>query len=263
MKSIFDLKKKKFSGEKITMVTCYDHWSAKVLGKTEIDCLLIGDSLAMVAHGFDSTVHATIEMMELHTAAVARAKTGKLIVSDLPFLAHRKDNLHLMNNVDRLMKAGAEVLKVEMAPGQENIVSYISQSGVPVIGHIGLTPQYVHQLGGYKVQGKSEEAAKILLQQANDLQGAGAHALVLECVPSSLAQEITTKVDIPTIGIGAGSQVDGQVLVLQDLLGFDDQFQPRFVRHFANGQKWMTEAVKNYSTSVHNQEFPKPEESFQ
>lgn len=244
------------------MVTCYDHWSARLLKNTDIDCLLVGDSVSMVVHGFDSTIHATAEMMALHTQAVARANTQKLIVTDLPFLAHRLGQMKLMSCVDQLMKAGAHALKIEAAPGQAEIVKYISDSGVPMIGHVGLTPQYVNQFGGYIVQGKDEVGYQKILQHSKELQEAGCHALVLECVPSALAEEITDSLDIPTIGIGAGLGVDGQVLVLQDLLGFNEDFQPRFVRHFAKGEKWFSEAIQSYTRSVDNKLFPSQEESF-
>ncbi len=263
MKSVLDLKKQKDNKNKIKMVTCYDHWTAKILGQTEIDCLLVGDSLSMVVHGFDSTVHATLEMMILHTAAVARARTEKLIVSDLPFLAHRKGKKYLMDAADALMKAGAQALKIETQPGQEKWVRYLIDSGVPVVGHVGLTPQYVNQLGGYKVQGKKAEDYQKILKHSLDLEEAGASALVLECVPSPLATEITHDLSIPTIGIGAGLDVDGQVLVLQDLLGMDTQFKPRFVRQFAQGEKWLKDSIDGYTEAVNQGSFPSKEESFQ
>jgi len=262
MKTIQELKESKQKKKRISMVTCYDHWSAKIVAKTDVDCLLVGDSVAMVVHGFSNTLQATTEMMALHTQAVSRAQTNKLIVTDLPFLAHRKGRKYMMNCVDSLMKAGASALKIETAPGQENAVHYISQSGVPIIGHLGLTPQYVHQFGGFKLQGKSEEEGQTILDHAKKLEQAGAHALVLECIPQALAQRITQEVQIPTIGIGAGLNVDGQVLVLHDLLGFNSDFKPRFVRFFADGEKWMGTAVNQFSQAVTDKTFPKDEESF-
>ncbi len=262
MEKITDFKKLKAKAKKISMVTCYDYWSAKILAETPVDSLLVGDSVSMVVHGFDSTVHATTEMMATHTAAVARAKTGKLIITDLPFLVHRSGQQSLMKSVDQLMKAGANALKIEAAPGQTDIVRYISDSGVPMIGHVGLTPQYVNQFGGYRVQGKSEEASKVIVDHALKLEDAGCHAIVLECVPSDLGAELTDRLSVPTIGIGAGLQVDGQVLVLQDLLGFNKDFQPRFVRKFAEGSQWMSQALENFSSSVQNQQFPSQDESF-
>ena len=262
MKNIQEFKKKKQEAEKITMVTCYDHWSAQLLADTEIDVLLVGDSVSMVVHGFESTVHADIEMMALHTKAVARANTGKFIVSDLPFLSHRKGKKTLMSHVDQLMKAGANAIKIECFPGQEDVVEYISSSGVPVIGHVGLTPQYVNQLGGYRVQGKTEKDQDTITKQSLLLEKAGCHAMVLECVPNDLAKSLTEKLEIPTIGIGAGVYVDGQVLVLQDLLGFNEMFKPRFVRHFAEGETWLKQAVDQYVSEVMKESFPNMKESF-
>ncbi len=262
MDNILDFKKRKEQKKKITMVTCYDHWTAKILGRTQVDSLLVGDSVAMVVHGFESTIHAHIDMMVTHTAAVARAKTQKLIITDLPFLAHRKGTKNMMKAVEKLMKSGAHALKIETAPGQEHSVRFISKSGVPVIGHLGLTPQYIHQLGGYKVQGKDPATSQRIFQQALVLEQAGCHALVLECVPMKLARQITEKLSIPTIGIGAGAFVDGQVLVLQDLLGFNKEFKPRFLRQFAHGENWMQKGVSDYTRSVQNLSFPNQEESF-
>ncbi|MCJ8275456.1 MAG: 3-methyl-2-oxobutanoate hydroxymethyltransferase [Bdellovibrionales bacterium] len=263
MKTILQMQQFKDEQKKITMVTCYDYWSARILSQSDVDCLLVGDSVSMVVHGFDSTVHATVDMMATHTAAVARAKTDKLIIADLPFLSHRKGTNYLMENVDQLMKAGAGTVKIETAPGQEDMAGFIADSGVPVIGHVGLTPQFVHQFGGYKVQGKSEEAQDKILKQSLELQKRGCSALVLECVPTSLGKMITEELSIPTIGIGAGPYTNGQVLVLQDLLGFNSDFKPRFVRQFAQGQNWMDQAMKDFTSSVEDQSFPKPEESFQ
>ena len=262
MKDINDFKKYKEKQKKITMVTCYDNWSAKILNKSSIDCLLVGDSVSMVVHGFGSTIHATTGIMVLHTQAVSRANTKKFIVTDLPFLAHRKGKKELIKSADAIMKAGANAIKIEAAPGQQKVVKYLSESGIPMIGHVGLTPQYVHQFGGYKVQGKSKTQHQIILEHSLALEAAGCHAIVLECVPNGLAKEITDSLSIPTIGIGAGHQVDGQVLVLQDLLGFNEDFKPRFVREFAQGEQWMIQAINSYSHAVANLHFPTSKESF-
>lgn len=263
MKKVTDFKKAKNQEKKISMVTCYDHWSAKILADTEVDCLLVGDSVAMVVHGFDSTVHATTEMIATHTAAVARANTGKLIVSDLPFLAHQKGKKELFKSVDKLMKAGANAIKIEAAPGHHKVVKTLSEAGIPMIGHLGLTPQYVHQFGGYKIQGKTDSDYKKILNHGIELENAGCHAMVLECVPNALAKELTETLSIPTIGIGAGLEVNGQVLVLQDLLGFSKDFKPKFVRHFAHGEEWMTSALNEFSLAVEEKLFPNEQETFQ
>ena len=262
MGKIDDFKKKKKQGQKITMVTCYDHWTAKILGKTEVDSLLVGDSVAMVVHGFESTIYAHVEMMAIHTAAVAKAKVSQLLVTDLPFLAHRKGTRVMMEAVEKLMKAGSHALKIEAAQGQQDVVRFISESGVPVIGHLGLTPQYIHQLGGYRVQGRDTDTSQRIFQQSLELEQAGCHALVLECVPMPLAKKITQKLSIPTIGIGAGVFVDGQVLVLQDLLGFNEDFKPRFLRQFAQGGAWMQRGVDDFAESVQDLSFPNQDESF-
>lgn len=263
MTSLSDLKKYKEQQRKISMITCYDHWSANVLKETSIDILLVGDSVSMVVHGFDSTIHATTEMMASHTAAVARAQTTKHIVTDLPFLVHEMGRKKLMKSIDQLMKAGAQSLKLETRPGQYKALKQLAQAGIPLMGHLGLTPQYIHQLGGYKVQGRGDQAHNQLLDHAQKLQEAGCQALVLECVPSTLAKEITETLEVPTIGIGAGPYVDGQVLVLQDLLGLNKNFKPRFVRQFAQGHDWMQKAVENYSQAVDDHSFPSNDEAYQ
>lgn len=262
MNSIQKLLKMKKNHQKISMVTCYDYWSAQLLSQTDIDCILVGDSVSMVVHGHPTTVHATVDMMALHTQAVSRSKIACPIVTDLPFLAHRKDKNTLMMAVDQLMKAGADALKIETSPGQEDIVHYLTDSGIPMVGHIGLTPQYVHQFGGYKVQGKDTEAAQRIFQQAVDLEKAGCHVMVLECVPNDLAQKITAELTIPTIGIGAGTHVDGQVLVLHDLLGFNIDFKPRFVRHFGQGDEFLKKAITDFNLATKDLSFPNSQESF-
>lgn len=248
--------------KKITMVTCYDAWSAKLLNQTAVDWLLVGDSVAMVMHGFENTLHANLEMMVFHTKAVDRVRGTKPIVSDLPFLAHRKGRRELMRAADQLMKAGATALKIETQPGQEKAVQYLVESGIPVMGHVGLTPQFYLQLGGFKVQGQDPQSQDKIYNHALTLQDAGVSALILECVPRSLASRITNNLNIPTIGIGAGQAVDGQVLVLHDLLGLNQDFKPRFVRHFDNGAEHFHAAINNYIESVHSFSFPSNKETF-
>ncbi|MGZ3709612.1 MAG: 3-methyl-2-oxobutanoate hydroxymethyltransferase, partial [Bdellovibrionota bacterium] len=184
MMTIHDFKRMKNEQRKITMVTAYDAWSARLVERSEVDCVLVGDSAAMVMHGFPSTVHATVEMMEMHVAAVARGMRGKWIVGDLPFGSYRKGILPAVEAVERLMRAGAHSVKLEGVWGHEDVIARVVGSGVPVMGHIGLTPQAIHGLGGFRVQGKSEEQAQDLLAQARELERLGCFALVLECVPS-------------------------------------------------------------------------------
>lgn len=262
MMNIFDFAKKKQAGEKITMVTCYDYTSAQLVDRSNIDCILVGDSLAMTMHGFNSTVPATVEMMAMHTAAVARGAKDKFIVADLPFLAYRKDLGENIAAVQAVMQAGAHAVKIEGAAGNTELVQHLSESGVPVMGHIGLTPQFVHLLGGYRVQGKTEESANRLKQEALALEAAGAFALVMECVPTLLATDITQALRIATIGIGAGAGTDGQVLVFQDLLGLNTDFRPKFVKNFIDGAALVTGALNAYNEAVKTGAFPDADHSF-
>lgn len=262
MMNIFDFNRMKATGEKITMVTCYDYTSALLVNKTGIDCILVGDSLSMVMHGHPTTVQATTEMMTMHTAAVARGAKDKFIIGDLPFLAYRKSLTENINAVQSIMQAGAHAVKLEGASGNTGFIQHLADSGVPVMGHIGLTPQFVHLLGGYHVQGKSDESAKRLIEEALALQEAGCFALVLECVPTELAAKISKELKIATIGIGAGPHTDGQVLVFQDLLGLNTEFKPKFVKKFLNGADLVTGALDDYNEAVKKGAFPDAEHSF-
>ncbi|MEZ4814235.1 MAG: 3-methyl-2-oxobutanoate hydroxymethyltransferase [Bdellovibrionota bacterium] len=268
---IQDWSQRKTQNKKITMTTCYDAWSARIIAETTVDSILIGDSAAMVMHGFDSTLPIDSESIASHVAAVSRGvqmavnnKTskGKFLIGDMPFLSYRKGITEAMNSVEVLMKAGAHAVKLEGLRGHEDIVKNIVGSGVPVMGHLGLTPQSVHGLGGYKIQGRSEVIAKQLLEDALELQELGAFSVVLECVPTALAQKITQELSIPTIGIGAGPHCDGQVLVLQDLLGLSGN-KFKFVRKFADGESWIKEALEAFSTATQSKDFPNMDESFE
>lgn len=260
--NVFDFQAKKNAGEKITMVTCYDYTSAVLVNKTGIDCILVGDSLAMTMHGFNTTVSATVEMMAMHTAAVMRGARDKFIVADVPFLANRKGLSDNMAAIQSLMQAGAHAVKIEGAAGNLGFVQHLVDSGVPVMGHIGLTPQSVNTLGGYKVQGKTEQEAKRLMFEAEALEEAGCFAIVMECVPEELARQITQKLKIPTIGIGAGADTDGQVLVFQDLLGLNTEFRPKFVKNFLEGAELFTGALEQYNSDVKTGAFPDAAHSF-
>jgi len=262
MMNIFDFQKKKQVGEKITMVTCYDYTSAVLVDKSGVDTILVGDSLAMTMHGFNSTVPATVEMMAMHTAAVARGAKDKFIVADLPFLSYRRDLGDNIAAVQAVMQAGAHAVKIEGVAGNADLIRHLTESGVPVMGHIGLTPQFVHLLGGYKVQGKTEESANRLKQEALALEEAGCFAIVLECVPTVLAAEITRALRIATIGIGAGAETDGQVLVFQDLLGLNTDFRPKFVKNFMDGAALVTAALDDYNNAVKTGAFPDADHSF-
>lgn len=260
--TILDFYKMKKESKKISMVTSYDYWSAQLLNETEINCLLVGDSLAQVMHGYPSTVFADTDMMALHTKAVARGAPDKFIVADMPFLSVRKGLTAAMESVDQLMKAGAHAVKIEGISGHEAIVKNIVESGVPVMGHLGLTPQSVHQLGGYKVQGKDKETSDFIFQSALKLQELGCFALVLECVPTKLATEITESLNIPVIGIGAGPYTDGQVLVFHDLLGLTSGHKPKFLKTFSEGRELFKGSLDQFDMEVKDRIFPSTEESY-
>lgn len=260
---IQDFKRKKNDLRKISMLTCYDYPSACLIAESHIDCVLVGDSVAMAVHGHESTITATMDMMVLHTMAVKRGLTHQFLISDLPFLCHRVSLADTVQNVRQLIQAGAQAVKIE---GADTIVcqtiQHLVASGVPVVGHIGLTPQSIHQLGGYKVQGKSEDQAAKLLQEAKALEAAGCFALVIECVPSALAKTITKTLTIPTIGIGAGSETDGQVLVWHDMLGLHSEVNPRFVKRFAEGKDTFLSAINTYALEVQESHFPTVQHAF-
>ena len=260
---IHDFKRKKEQQAKISMLTCYDYPSACTIAESNIDCVLVGDSVAMAVHGFDSSIMATMEMMILHTAAVARGLNQQFLVSDLPFLCHRVSHTDTIQNVKKLLQAGAHAVKIEGADADVcQTISYLVTAGIPVMGHIGLTPQSIHQLGGYKVQGKEQEQAALLLQQASRLEAAGCFALVIECVPRQLAKTITDALSIPTIGIGAGVETDGQVLVWHDMLGLQTSFKPRFIKQFAQGKDVLLTAINAYVEQVQHAHFPALEHAF-
>ncbi len=259
MKSILDFKK---GQHKITMLTCYDYWSARLLNDSPVDCILVGDSGAMVMHGYPDTVAATSELMALHTRAVKLGAPDRFVIGDMPFLSFRGSLDRAIDCVTQLMQAGAQAVKLEGAAGHINTVKHLVESGVPVMGHLGLTPQSVHQLGGFKVQARTEQQAERLKKDAKDLQEAGCFALVLECVPTQVAKEVTELLDIPTIGIGAGPHCDGQVLVLQDMLGAQTHFKPKFVRHFANLANDIKQAIETFTQEVQSGAFPSPQESY-
>src|SRR5262245_56698699 len=260
--NVQDFQKMKDAGRRVSMVTCYDYSSARAVADSNIDCILVGDSLAMPMHGYPTTLSATTAMMALHTAAVAKGAPAKFIVGDLPFLSYRKGLKDAMDAVHELMTAGAHAVKLEGVRGHAEIVRHIVDSGVPVMGHLGLTPQSVHALGGMKVQARTKAAVRALASQARELEEAGCFAIVLECVPSQVAREVTDLLRIPTIGIGAGPHVSGQVLVYQDLLGLNPGFKPRFLRVYANTFEVIRTALNAYDNEVKSGAFPSASESY-
>ena len=245
------------------MVTAYDAWSARLVARSQVDAVLVGDSLAMVMHGHATTIPATVHLMALHTRAVAISIDCKFLVADLPFLSCRKGIPKAMAAVGALISSGAQAVKVEGVDGHEDVIGHIVGSGVPVMGHLGLTPQSVNQLGGYRVQGRSASDATSLLRQAQTLQDLGCFSIVLECVPADLAARITSELQLPTIGIGAGADTDGQILVLQDLWGVDPKPSPRFVRRYVDGERVLTDALDRYDADVKDVCFPGPGERYE
>ena len=244
--NVHDFGAVKRDGRKLTFTTCYDWWSARILNESSVDGILVGDSAAMVMHGHPTTLPATPEMMSLHIAAVARGAPDKFLIGDMPFPSHRKGIPAAMDVVDAFLTAGAHAVKLEGIEGHDEIVRHIVGSGVPVMGHVGLTPQSVNALGGYRVQGRGEDAAERLVEESRRLEQAGCFSLVVEGVASETAAEITRAVSIPTIGIGAGPDVDGQVLVLHDLAGLQREVKPKFVRALADGYRVLLNAVEDF-----------------
>src|SRR5712692_11818291 len=257
-----DFLRAKAEGRKLSMVTCYDYTFARLLSKSPIDGILVGDSAGMVMHGHPSTLSANVELMRLHTEAVVRGAAGKFVVADMPFLSFRKGLAASLDCAQILMRAGANAVKLEGVDGHEDVIQRMAQSGIPVMGHLGLQPQSIHAYGGFKVQGRSDESACDILRQATALEALGAFALVLECVPANLAQAITEGLRIPTIGIGAGAGCDGQILVLQDLLGMNVDFHPKFARPFFDGAGSVLDAVAHFDEAVKAGTFPAIEESY-
>jgi 3-methyl-2-oxobutanoate hydroxymethyltransferase len=262
MHAVNEFARAKAAGRKISVVTAYDAWSARLVARSNVDAILVGDSAAMVIHGHDTTLPATLGLMAMHTRAVAHAADGKFVIADLPFLSYRKGVPAAMTAVGVLVRNGAQAVKLEGVDGHEDVIGQIVGSGVPVMGHLGLTPQSVNGLGGFRVQGRTEVDAAKLAGQAHELERLGCFAIVLECIPAALAAQITSALTIPTIGIGAGPSTDGQVLVLQDLWGVDSGPSPRFVRHYVDGEAVLTNALNEYDADVKETRFPAPEESY-
>lgn len=262
-KTILDIKKMKTLGEKITMLTAYDYPIASILDESDIDIILVGDSLGNVVLGYNSTLPVTMDDMVRHTQAVARGVQKAMVVADMPFLSYQLSPESALANAGRLLKeADAQAVKLEGGREHAEIVHRMTYAGIPVMAHLGLTPQSVNQLGGYKVQGKNEDTAKNIIRDAKILEEAGAFSLVLECVPEKLAADITAALSIPTIGIGAGVQCDGQVLVINDMLGISDRMTPKFVKQYASLNLEIKDAVKRYIEEVKSGAFPDADHSF-
>jgi 3-methyl-2-oxobutanoate hydroxymethyltransferase len=255
--------KMKQRGEKITCLTAYDYSFARILDEAGVDILLVGDSLGCVIQGQQNTLPVTMDEMIYHTRAVARGRKRALVVGDMPFLSYQASTEQAVQNAGRfLQEAGAEAVKLEGGVAIEKTIAKIVQVGIPVMGHVGLTPQSVHRFGGYKIQGKGKDQREAVLRDALAVEEVGVFAVVLEGMPKDLAEEITGRLSIPTIGIGAGAHCDGQVLVIHDMLGLFNDFTPKFVKRYADLKGAMTSAVKNFVAEVREQKFPGEEHSF-
>ena len=261
--TVATLQQQKLDGDKITMLTAYDYSTAKLVDECGVNTILVGDSLGMVMLGYEDTISVTMEDMIHHTAAVTRGAKNALVVGDMPFMSSQTSVYDAVVNAGRLMKEGrCQAVKVEGGASVCPQIKAITEASIPVVAHIGLTPQSVNAFGGFKVQGKSEADARRLIEEAKAVEAAGAFAIVLECIPAKLAKLITESVSIPTIGIGAGADCDGQVLVYQDMLALFSDFKPKFVKHFANAGEVMKQGFTEYIKEVKEGTFPAAEHTF-
>lgn len=261
--TVATLKEKKLAGEKVTMLTAYDYSTAKLMDNAGIEMLLVGDSLGNVILGYENTLSVTMEDMIHHTFAVARGAENAMVVADMPFMSYQTSVYDAVVNAGRLIKEGhAHAVKLEGGKSVCPQIRAITEASIPVVAHIGLTPQSVNAFGGFKVQGKDAENAERLIEEAKAVQKAGAFAVVMECVPAKLAEYITSQVSITTIGIGAGAGCDGQVLVYQDMLGMFPDYKPKFVKKFADVGSIMTQAFSDYIKEVKDGTFPAEEHTF-
>jgi 3-methyl-2-oxobutanoate hydroxymethyltransferase len=260
--TILDFARWKEKGERIVVITAYDALFARIFDDVGVDAILVGDSLGQVVLGLPSTLGVTMEDMVRHTAAAARGTRRAFLIADMPFLSFQTGPEEAIRNAGRLLQAGAQAVKLEGGRTMESTIRAITRCDIPVMAHVGLTPQSVHRMGGYRVQGREEAQRQRLRDDARAVQEAGAFSVVLEGIPADLAGEITEELAIPTIGIGAGPRCDGQVLVMQDLLGLFDEFRPKFVKRFGELKKPVQDAVRAYADQVRRGKFPGKEHSF-
>ncbi|MFO7783721.1 MAG: 3-methyl-2-oxobutanoate hydroxymethyltransferase [Thermodesulfobacteriota bacterium] len=261
--TLAELQGKKDAGEKITMMTAYDYPGARLVDQAGIDTILVGDSLGMVVLGYDSTVPVTMDEMIHHCKAVRRGTKRAFVIGDMPFMSYHVSREQAVENAGRFIKeAGCDAVKLEGGSDMAQVVEAVVRAGIPVCAHIGLTPQTATMLSGFRVQGKDAESGRAMIQSATDLEEAGAFMVVMECIPDLLAARITKELHIPTIGIGAGLDCDGQVLVYHDLVGLFDRFTPKFVKQYSNLAPLVLEALTRFKTEVQQGEFPGPEHTF-
>ncbi len=262
MSVLESFKQLKAEGTKIVVVTSYDYWSSKILNETDVNGILIGDCSSMVMHGHEDTLKSDVETIAMHTRAVKKGAKDKFLIAAMPFMSNRKSFEESMDNVEILMKAGANALKIEGVDGNEELYAHLSQSGIPTIGHIGLTPSHHNAIGGFKAQGKTKESALSIVEEAKKLDQLGCIAIVLEAVPQHVGAAVSKAVSIPVVGVGAGLDVDGQALVLPDMLGFSTDFKPKFVRTYMDGAKLIKDAVNQFAADVHAEAFPSAQETY-
>ena len=262
MSVLENFKNLKAEGKKIVVVTSYEYWSAKILNETDINGILIGDDSAMVIHGHEDTMNSDVETIAMHTKAVKKGAKDKFLIAAMPFMSNRKGFKEAMDNVEMLIKAGANALKIEGVDGNEELYAHLSESGIPTIGHIGLTPTHHNAIGGFKAQGKTKESALSIVEEAKKLEQLGCIAIVLEAVPQHVGAAVRDAVSIPVVGVGAGLDVDGQALVLPDMLGFSTDFKPKFVRTYLDGAELIKNAVNQFAADVHAEKFPSEKETY-
>ena len=261
--TIHDFLNKKRDGKKITMLTAYDYPFARIVDEAGIDVILVGDSLGMVVQGLENTLPVTMDEMIYHTKMVSRAVKNAMVIGDMPFMSYQTGIEDAVRNAGRFLKdAGASAVKMEGGAEVADHIKAMTKSDIPVMAHIGLTPQSIHRMGGYKVQGKTEEAAKKLIEEARIVEDAGAFSLILEAIPMDLSRKITEELSIPTIGIGGGPYCDGQVLVLHDVIGLFERFVPKFIKKYANLKDDALNAIRKYREEVEKGTFPSDEQSF-
>lgn len=260
--SLATLDKMKASGEKIACITCYDASFAVLVDEADVDIVLVGDSVGMVVQGHDTTVPVTMADMIYHCKAVTRALNRAFVMADLPFASYPTKDLALANSVRLMQEGGAEMLKLESGAGQVDIVEHLANHDIAVCAHLGLKPQSVHKTGGFRVQGRGQDAAVRMIETAKALESAGADMMLLECIPSDLGARITQALTVPVIGIGAGPGVDGQILVLYDVLDITSGRKPRFVKNFMDGSSSCQSALRRYVEAVKDRSYPAPEHAF-